>query len=77
MQPLVTKRVYKQTDIEGIMPPIRQKRKVARVSPFFLGPGTDLEKLKYTPPLNKLDKAAKQRMARNKYGGGVLTGRDR
>lgn len=50
------------------MPPVRKKRKVGKVSPFeftvpghrFLGPGTDLDKLRYAPPLNQLDKAAKK-----------------
>lgn len=52
------------------MPPTRGRgrSKTARVSPYsfiilghrFLGPGTDLNKLKYLPPLNKLDAAAKK-----------------
>lgn len=52
------------------MPPVRKKdgQKVNRVTLYsftvtghkFLGPGTDLERLKYLPPLNKLDAAAKK-----------------
>lgn len=59
------------------MPSVRKRdgRKINRVSPYsftspgygFLGPGTDIEKLKYLPPLNKLDAAEKKNKKKTQF----------